>query len=309
VPFQVPPLPYCFVERPEHQNAVKQILLGDQANQPGTLVVSAICGLGGIGKSVLAVKLARDPEVWAKFPDGVLWTTLGQQPDTLGLLSGWIQDLGDYHYQPITDTAASAHLRTLLADKRMLLVVDDVWKPEHAELFRVGSPECCVLVTTREARLPQAVKYSLDVMTPEQSLELITHKLSMTLDEPSRQQALTFAERVGYLPLALELAASQFEEGVTWAELLEDFQTEVARLESLDLYSQDDIPDDAKRRNFSLMACFQLSLKQLSAEQLRQFAWLGVVPEDVTLTQEIYSQVLAIRLVLVLAGRNKITLF
>jgi hypothetical protein len=286
VPFQVPPLPFYFVERPEHQTAVKQILLENTANHAGTLVVSAIYGLGGIGKSVLAMKLAHDPEVLARYSDGVLWTTLGQQPDILAFLSHWIQELGDHSYQPITETAASAHLRTLLADKRMLLVVDDVWDPEHAEHFRVGSSNCCVLITTREARIPQARRYPLDVMSPEQSLALITQKLARPLDEQEQQQALLFADRVGYLPLALELTASQIEDGVTWSELLEDFQTEVVRLETLDVYSQDDIPEDAKRRKYSLTACFQLSLKQLSPEQLQQFAWLGVVPEDVTLTQE-----------------------
>lgn len=286
VPFQVPPLPYYFVERPEHQNAVKKILLKDAANHPGTLVVSAIYGLGGIGKSVLAMKLAHDTDVLARYPDGVLWATLGQQPDILAFLSHWIQALGDHSYQPITTSAASAHLRTLLADKQMLLVIDDVWHPEHAESFRIGSSECCVLITTREARIPQALRYPLDVMSPEQSLKLIAQKLSTPLDELTQQQALIFAERVGFLPLALELAASQIEDGITWTELLEDFQAEVARLETLDLYSQDDIPDDTRRRKYSLNACFQLSLKQLSAEQLCQFAWLGVVPEDVSLTQD-----------------------
>lgn len=285
VPFQVPPLPYYFVERPEHQNAVKKLLLGTPKH-PGTLVVSAILGLGGIGKSVLAVKLAHDPEVLSRFHDGVLWATLGQQPDILAFLSSWIQSLGDHNYKPITPTAASAHLRTLLADKRMLLVVDDVWHPQHAELFRVGSSDCCVLITTREARIPQAEGYSLDVMSPDQALELITNMLSTPLSEEEQVQAQTFAKRVGYLPLALELTASQIADGVTWTELLEDFQAEVAHLETLDLYSADDIIDDAQRRKYSLTACFRLSLKQLSPEQLQQFAWLGVVPEDVTLTQE-----------------------
>jgi hypothetical protein len=99
-------------------------------------------------------------------------------------------------------------------------------------------------------------------------------------------QAQTFAKRVGYLPLALDLGASQVEDGLSWEELLEDLQAEVARLETLDVYGQEEMPDDTKRRRYSLLACFNLSLKRLSSEQLQQFAWLGVVPEDVSLTQE-----------------------
>ena len=285
VPMQRPPLPDHFVERPEHQKAVKEKLLCEKT-KVGTLVVSAIYGLGGIGKSVLASKLAHDDEIQASFCDGILWATLGQNPDILPLLSGWIQALGDHDYKPTAIEAASNHLRTLLYGKQMLLVVDDVWHPEHLDPFRVGEDGCCVLVTTREARISGADRYDLDVMTADQALELMTQKLSEPLSRSDRERALEFSNRVGFLPLALELAASQIEEGVTWLELLEDLQAEVVRLETLDFYGQDEIPDDAKRRKYSLLACFNLSLKQLSLEQLRQFAWLGVIPEDVTLTQE-----------------------
>ncbi|MGD1854283.1 MAG: NB-ARC domain-containing protein [Leptolyngbyaceae cyanobacterium] len=285
VPLQMPPLPDHFVERPEHQTKVKQHLLSDKTKS-GTLVVSAIYGLGGIGKSVLASKLAHDDEIQTRFTDGILWATLGQNPDILPLLSGWIQSLGDHDYKPTAIESASNHLRTLLYDKHILLVVDDVWNPAHLDPFRVGGSGCCVLVTTREARISDAQRYDLDVMSANQALELMTQKLSGTLSDANRQQAFAFADRVGYLPLALELAASQIEEGVSWSELLEDLQDEVARLETFDIYGQEEIPDDAKRRKYSLLACFNLSLKQLSTEQLQQFAWLGVVPEDVSLTQE-----------------------
>ncbi|MEO0869457.1 MAG: NB-ARC domain-containing protein, partial [Cyanobacteria bacterium J06642_11] len=230
--------------------------------------------------------LAHDQQIQARFAEGILWATLGQNPDILPLLSGWIQALGDHDYKPTAVESASNHLRTLLYDKHILLVVDDVWNPAHLDPFRVGGSGCCVLVTTREARISDAQRYDLDVMSADQALELMTQKLSGKLTEQNKQQAFAFAERVGYLPLALELAASQIEEGVTWSELLEDLQDEVARLETLDIYGQEEIPDDAKRRKYSLLACFNLSLKQLSAEQLQQFAWLGVVPEDVSLTQE-----------------------
>ncbi|MBD2232109.1 NB-ARC domain-containing protein [Phormidium tenue] len=286
IPLQMPPLPEHFVERPEYQQTVRDCLLSTNPKVFGTLVVSAIYGLGGIGKSVLAAKLAHEEAIQARFSDGILWATLGQSPDILPLLSGWIQALGDTDYKPTAIEPASVHLRTLLYDKKALLVVDDVWHPEHLEPFRVGGNACCVLVTTREARIPEAHRYDLDVMSPEQAMALMTQKLSEPPREDETQQALAFAHRVGYLPLALELAATQIEEGVSWAELFEDFQAEVARLETLDVYSQDDIPDDAKRRKYSLLACFNLSLKQLSTEQLRQFAWLGIVPEDVNLTQE-----------------------
>ncbi|NER52847.1 MAG: hypothetical protein F6J92_40660, partial [Symploca sp. SIO1A3] len=83
--FQAPPLPTYYVERPELSQEVKQHLLGE-ATRTGTLVISAIYGLGGIGKSTVVGALAHDPDVRSYFPDGIFWATLGQQPDILSFL-------------------------------------------------------------------------------------------------------------------------------------------------------------------------------------------------------------------------------
>jgi hypothetical protein len=83
----VPYLPPYFVERPEASEKLKQCLFSEATSKTGTLVVSAIYGLGGIGKSTLAAALAYDPDVQAHFPDGILWITLGQQPDLLSCLT------------------------------------------------------------------------------------------------------------------------------------------------------------------------------------------------------------------------------
>ncbi|EKU98297.1 NB-ARC domain protein [Leptolyngbya sp. PCC 7375] len=284
-PFQVPPLPHYFVDRPEHLSAVKAHLLENTPQRPGTLVVSAIQGLGGIGKSVLASAIAYEPEVQSRFADGVLWSTLGQQPDILACLSGWIQELGDHSYKPTTTSSASAHLRTLLYDRNMLLVVDDVWDPSHAEPFRVGGSDCCILVTTREAHIPGALRYDLDVMTPEQSLALLKQSIQEELSDAAIQEALALAKAVAYLPLALELAAAQIEDGATWAELLEALEQEIADLDVLDIQGFGFQSQSSKQRNLSLLASFNLSLKRLPPEQLNQFAWLGVLPEDVIITE------------------------
>src|SRR5215217_164576 len=97
--------------------------------RPGVLVISAIQGMGGIGKSTLAAALTHDPGVRGRFPDGILWATLGQQPELLPLLGGWVQALGDYHFKPLGVKTTTAHLRTLLQDRAALLVVDDAWDP------------------------------------------------------------------------------------------------------------------------------------------------------------------------------------
>ncbi|WP_293042879.1 hypothetical protein [Moorena sp. SIO1F2] len=90
---------------------------------------------------------------------------------------------------------------------------------------------------------------------------------------------------MGYLPLGLELAAAQVRDGFSWEELLDELQAEIADLEALDRLEAEEEPSDAKRKNYSLVASFNLSLKRLSAERLKKFAWLGVLPEDVTITE------------------------
>lgn len=284
--FQAPPLPSTFVDRFEVSDPIKNNLITDRKTASGVLVVSAIHGLGGIGKSTLATAIARDPQVRERFHDGVLWSTLGQQPVLLSLLSGWIQALGDYFYQAYAVEAARTHLNNLLQDKAVLLVVDDVWNPSDALTFLVGGPQCRVLITTREATIASithADLFNLDVMTSEQALALMQGRLGkLTCDE--RAHALALAEAVGYLPLALELAAAQVAGGVPWVELRQDIEAEIARLERLDLPGAREETNEAARKRLSLLASFYLSLRRLSEEQRSAFAWLGVLPEDVTLT-------------------------
>ncbi len=283
---QAPPKPSYFVERPEVSIELKKLLLSATTEKTGTLVISAIYGLGGIGKSTLAAALAQEKEVQAFFPDGIFWATLGQQPDILSFLHGWIQALGDYNFKPTGIDAASLHLRTLLADKKALLVVDDLWNVEDIDPFRVAGNHCKLLVTTREVPVKGAIRYDLNVMTESQSLALLTGYLKHELNLADQKQAKILAKIVGYLPLALELTAAQIEDGIPWAELIEDLRAEIANLEILDRLEAGDTANEEKRKHYSLIACFNLSLKRLNGQRLRQFSWLGVLPDDVTITEK-----------------------
>ncbi|MCZ8126630.1 MAG: NB-ARC domain-containing protein [Microcystis sp. LE19-114.1B] len=283
---QAPPKPSYFVERPEVSIELKKLLLSATTEKTGTLVISAIYGLGGIGKSTLAAALAQEKEVQVFFPDGIFWATLGQQPDILSFLHGWIQALGDYNFKPTGIDAASLHLRTLLADKKALLVVDDLWNVEDIDPFRVAGNHCKLLVTTREVPVKGAIRYDLDVMTESQSLALLTGYLKHELNLADQKQAKILAKIVGYLPLALELTAAQIEDGIPWAELIEDLRAEIANLEILDRLEAGDTANEEKRKHYSLIACFNLSLKRLNGQRLRQFSWLGVLPDDVTITEK-----------------------
>ncbi|WP_017714973.1 NB-ARC domain-containing protein [Kamptonema formosum] len=285
IPFQAPPLPAHFVERPEVSKDLKPLLLAESPSTGRTLVISAIHGLGSVGKSTLAAALAGDSAVREHFCDGILWATLGQEPDLLSLLGGWVVALGDYNFRATSVGATSAHLQNLLLEKAVLLVVDDAWNPEHARHFQVGGARCQMLVTTREAIIADALgasTFSLDVMTPEQAMELLAKKLGRKLENVEGKSAADFAKAVGYLPLALELGASQVAERISWKVLLQDLQQEVARLKTLDLPGARDVTDEATLKRLSLTASLNLSVKRLPEEERHNFIWLGVYPEDVT---------------------------
>jgi GTPase SAR1 family protein len=289
--FQAPPLPSYFVERPEVSDELKSSLL-EKTSITGALVVSAIHGLGGIGKSTLVIALAHDQKIRNRFPDGIFWATLGQQPDVLSLLTSWIQNLGDYKFSPTNIDAASRQLCSLLDNKAVLLVVDDVWNADHALPFRVGGSKCRLLITTRNAdiaRVIDAALYNLDVMTEEQALTLLEKRIRRKVQNDEQKQAKVLAEAVEYLPLALELAAAQVTDGIPFSELIENLKQEIAKLEVLDLPGFEEESNETIRKKLSLLASFNLSLRRLSAEKLQKFAWLGVVPEDVTLTQKMVT--------------------
>ncbi|QMS87085.1 hypothetical protein HUN01_05645 [Nostoc edaphicum CCNP1411] len=286
--FQAPPLPTYFVERPEYSDDLKTRLLNGSLSDSRTLVITAIHGLGSVGKSTLAAALAHNAEIQSRFCDGILWATLGQQPNVLALLSGWVQALGDYSFKPTSVEATSSHLRTLLYDKAVLLVVDDAWNTEDAQAFNFGGARCQVLVTTREGHIADALAantYSLDIMKPDQAMELLTKKLRREITGIERHSAENLAKGVGYLPLALELAAAEVACGTTWNELLADIQQEVARLTSFDRPEAEEITDEASLKRLSLTASLNLSVKRMPPEKQQHFSWLGVLPEDVNINK------------------------
>lgn len=288
-PFLAPDLPQHFIPRPQAIPGLKARLV---AEPPDQMPVTVIHGLGGTGKSTLAIALAHDEEVQDRFPDGVFWATLGANTQLLHLLNDWIRAMGAYRLYAVNLEKACDHLRKLLQDKAALLVADDAWDTVRVLNFIVGGPRCHLLITTREASIARALRaelYSLDVMTPSQAFTLLEMWLGRAIEGEERIEAEALINEVGRLPLALELAAALIVEDGNWAGLLTDLQREVARLEVLSQPSTDAAADGSQDKHASLTACFNLSLQRLSEAQRRAFAWLGVLPADTILTPRITS--------------------
>jgi tetratricopeptide (TPR) repeat protein len=207
-PFLAPPRPaYALVGRGEVIQALKRQLLDADRQTP-----LAVHGLPGVGKSSLAIELAHDPGVRAKYPDGVLWAGLGRQPDLPALLQHWATALGLPAEAPGRDSldAAARAVHAAIGLRRMLLVIDDAWEIEQALAFRLGGPNCATLLTTRlpHLALDFAGEQALHLHELEsgQGLDLLAQAAPQAVAADPEAAGLLVAA-VGGLPLALTLIA------------------------------------------------------------------------------------------------------
>jgi hypothetical protein len=211
------PLPPNYIERKALLTAAREALLASEA---GVALFSAhqaprpsaFHGMGGIGKTVIARALCDDPAVQHAFPDGILWATLGQQPDLITLLREWIALLGgEVRGSLLTVNLLKNILTSLLRERTCLLVLDNVWHLEDLEVLCVGGPRCRVLFTTRDARIAYASAASLQsipVMQEDESIALLDEWTYGALRETLWETKAQIVRRLGYLPLALKLAGT-----------------------------------------------------------------------------------------------------
>jgi WD40 repeat protein len=203
-------LPSDYVERTDPLNELRRLVLGSQRR----VGVVAMQGQGGVGKTVLAKALCFDRTTRGAFSDGILWAELGQQPDLLAIQRDWIRVLGGDPNTASTVQQGTAVLQALLQDRAMLLVLDNVWQRTAAEALQVGGTRCCIVITSRDAgTAPGTQLLPLTVMHRDESKQLLRLSAGRELDE---EVAEDVAQRLGDLPLALELVGGQLRHGVAW---------------------------------------------------------------------------------------------
>ena len=234
---QATPPPSDFVGR----EVIIDELIGTLTGSAAGRKTLALKGLGGVGKTTIARALCWDKRIITAFPDGILWTTLGQSADVLSNLHDLLLPLQTVttHYE--TTTKASSQLRSLLAAKQCLLVIDDAWTFEDLKPFLVIGPLGGILLTTRDkyiALQADAKLFEIDVLSPETSRAYLRSRLEEHLSElPSTDQIDTLAGLLEYLPLALEIASIHLRDGMELSLLLDELSTEIGRLRALALTS------------------------------------------------------------------------
>src|SRR5438132_8717797 len=151
-PFQLPADIADFTGR-EAEQAQIRALVAETGPRGGAVVISAIAGMAGVGKTAFAVHLAR--ELAPGFPDAQLFVNLhgydaGQRLGPGEALDGFLRALGvSNEGLPATVDRKASLYRSLLAGRRALVVLDNASSEEQVRSLLPGSPTCVVLVTSR----------------------------------------------------------------------------------------------------------------------------------------------------------------
>ncbi|MBB5939858.1 AfsR/SARP family transcriptional regulator [Streptomyces zagrosensis] len=233
--------------------------------------VSAVAGIGGVGKTTLAVQVAH--AVRSHFPDGQLYVdlrgtdpTAAAEPETV--LASFLRALGIPDEAIPADAEERAALyRTALAGRRVLTLLDNARDASQVRPLLPGTEGCAALITSRaRLALAGARLVDLEVTTPEESLTLFTRIVGHDRVSVEQDAAREVVTACGRLPLAIRIAASRLCARRTWtvAVLAARLSDERRRL------------DELRAGDLAVAASFELGYSQLDPRQARAFCLLGL---------------------------------
>jgi tetratricopeptide (TPR) repeat protein/transcriptional regulator with XRE-family HTH domain len=277
VPRQLPAAVAAFTGRATELAALDELLVSQQVTT--TAIISALSGTAGVGKTALAVHWAHHAA--SQFPDGQLYANLrGYDPDqpmpASDALAGFLHGLGVPGQDiPPGEPDRAARYRSLLAGKRMLIVLDNANSVEQVRPLLPGHPECRVVVTSRASLAglvarDGAQRLDLDLLPLADAIALLRQLIGARVDAEA-DAAVTLAGQCARLPLALRVAAelAAVRPAASLADLVAELSDQQERLELLSVGSD---PYTAVRSVFSW------SYEQLDHDSARIFRLASLHP-------------------------------
>jgi DNA-binding SARP family transcriptional activator/Tfp pilus assembly protein PilF len=244
VPRELPPVVASFTGRDAELAALDALLGAPPAGAPLTMLITAIGGTAGVGKTALAVQWAH--RITELFPDGQLYVNLrgydpGQPMPAGDALAGFLRALGVAGQDiPPEEGERTARYRSLLAMRRMLVVLDNARDADQVRPLLPGTPDCAAIVTSRDALAglvarEGARRLDLDLLPLSDAVGLLRALIGSRVEaEPEAAAAL--ATSCCRLPLALRVAAelAAARPGAPLADLAVELADQQQRLDLLD---------------------------------------------------------------------------
>ncbi|MCY0931742.1 BTAD domain-containing putative transcriptional regulator [Streptomyces sp. H27-H1] len=267
-PAQLPATVADFTGRSSFVRDLGEILTGAESQ---VMAVSALAGIGGVGKTTLAVYVAHAAR--PHFPDGQLYVDLqgteARPAEPEAVLGSFLRALGTPDTSiPDSPAERAALYRSTLDGRRVLVVLDNARDAAQVRPLLPGTAGCAALVTSRVrmAGLAGAHLVDLDVMSPDEALQLFTRIVGAERVGAERQAALDVVGACGFLPLAIRIAASRLAARRTWtvSVLAAKLADERRRL------------DELQAGDLAVKATFELGYGQLEPAQQRAFRLLGL---------------------------------
>ncbi|MFG3703450.1 BTAD domain-containing putative transcriptional regulator [Micromonospora sp. NPDC047670] len=277
VPRQLPAPPPHFIGR-ERERAELDRLVDDSTTN--SVAIAAISGTGGMGKTSLALHWAHDN--LELFPDGQLYVDLHGFDPTGGPLPSHValrHFLGSLGVpaaaMPVGEVAQSGLYRSLVAGRRLLVVLDNARDVAQVEPLLPGSPSCTVVITSRN-RLPGlnatrgASLIGLDALTRAEAHRLLRRQLDGSRAAEDPDSVAILVEHTGGLPLAIGVLAARaaMHPGFPLSVLAKELSNPSTRLDAL----------QTGDLNTDLRATFAASYEALDAATARLITLLGLTP-------------------------------
>ncbi|MFF7748646.1 BTAD domain-containing putative transcriptional regulator [Streptomyces sp. NPDC007971] len=272
-PAQLPASVPDFTGRSTSVSELSEVLASasEAAAEGRVMAVSALAGIGGVGKTTLAVHVAHRAR--PAFPDGQLYVDLqgagsrAAEPETV--LGSFLRALGTADSAiPDSLEERAALYRSVLDGRRVLVLLDNAKDAAQVRPLLPGTAGCAALVTSRVRMVDLAGAHlvDLDVMSPDEALALFTKIVGEERVAAEREAALDVVAACGFLPLAIRIAASRLAARRTWtvSVLAAKLADERRRL------------DELQAGDLAVKATFELGYGQLEPAQARAFRLLGL---------------------------------
>jgi DNA-binding SARP family transcriptional activator len=277
-PRQLPAEPHGFTGRTS-QLSILDGLLSEVDRSGGTVVTVAVSGTAGVGKTALAVHWAH--RVRDRFPDGQFYANLrghahGPPARPIEILTQFLSALCiPPERAPADPETAAALYRTLMTDRKMLVLLDNVAGAEQVRPLLPAGPGNLVMVTGRDRMAGLVATYgarqlTLDVLSPDDALELLATVLGRERVHAEHAAAAEFARLCAHLPLALRIAAANLA-----GHSRRGIADHVAALRNGNLLTELAVPGDEQT---AVRTAFGLSYAALPAAARRLFRLLSLAP-------------------------------